>query len=162
MNSQRAEKNFGEVGLDNESGQNQAQSTRHHWRQLFPSEPLWLCTCPLTRSLTSFLLQQRLLSGRIILRHTAFSGLINKDTLCLVLAQFKENVCHPFPFVRSFFFLPYCSYKTYRWVDECIVLLLLTCLRFYGFAVSMFGTGIQTWFKEKKKKKMSRSILNTM
>lgn len=24
-----------------------------------------------------------------------------KDTLCLVLAHFKENVCHPFPFVLS-------------------------------------------------------------
>lgn len=44
-----------------------------------------------------------------------------------------------FRFVCSFFYLPYCSYKTYRWVDECIVLLLLTCLRLYGFAVSMFG-----------------------
>lgn len=67
-------------------------------------------------------------------------------------------------FVRSFFYLPYCSYKTYRWVDECIVLLLLTCLRLYGFAVSMFGEGGWRggYSNPGLKKKKIRSILYTM
>lgn len=62
--------------------------------------------------------------------HSASSGLISKKMSAVLFAF----VCL---FVCSFFYLPYCSYKTYRWVDECIVLLLLTCLRLYGFAVSV-------------------------
>lgn len=47
------------------------------------------------------------------------------------------RVCRPFVFVCSSTCLTVRT-KTYRWVDECIVLLLLTCLRLYEFAVSMF------------------------
>lgn len=53
--------------------------------------------------------------------------------------------------------------KTYRWVHECTVLLLLICLRLYGFAVSMSGgrhRGQNPGFK--KKKKRFRSKLYTM
>lgn len=84
--------------------------------------------------------------------HSALSWLISKKMSAVLFAF----VCL---FVRSFFYLPYCSYKTYRWVDECIVLLLLTCLRLYGFAVSMFffsfggrGDGKNPWFKKRKKR----------
>lgn len=97
-------------------------------RQLFPpSDPPLLCTCPLTRSLTLCGSTAATVVQKNTFCDTAFLGLRDKDTLCLVLTHFKENVCHPFLFVRYFFYMPYCSYKTYRSVDECIVLLLLAC-----------------------------------
>lgn len=50
----------------------------------------------------------------------------------------EKNVRRPFPFVLSSTRL---VVRTKRIIEliECIVLLLLTCLRLYGFAVSMFG-----------------------
>lgn len=124
-----------------------------------PSYPPLLCTCQLMRSLTSFgFYSSNFCSKEYTLSDVGFSGLKEKDPLCLVFGSFQRKCLPSFCiclFVRSFFYLPYCSYKTYRWVDECIVLLLLTCLRLYGFAVSMFGGGKGTegqkpWFKKEK------------
>lgn len=109
-----------------------------------PSDHPSLCSRPLKRSLTSFgstavtsVIKKKKEKRRRVAFfqawniHSALSWLISKKMSAVLFAF----VCL---FVRSFFYLPYCSYKTYRWVDECIVLLLLTCLRLYGFAVSMF------------------------
>lgn len=143
--------------------QDQVQTTQLQRRQLNPQIPPLLRTCALTRSLASF---GSYSSSRLLRKKTEkekkksvwcclLRPKIEEDSLRLVLAHFKENVCRPFlSFVCSFFYLPYCSYKTYRWVDECIVLLLLTCLRLYGLAVSMFGENggerkKKPWFKKK-------------
>lgn len=145
MNRQRARGIlliFEQGTYDNESPTTtRYRPTRHHRRQLFPQIPLLLCTCPLTRSLTSFgsaaatVDQKNTL--RLILPFQAWKRRIHSALFWLISKKMSAILFRLF--VCSFFYLPYCSYKTYRWVDECIVLLLLTCLRLYGFAVSVFG-----------------------
>lgn len=127
------------------------------WRQLFPQiPPFFPCTRLLTRSLTS--LAAIVAQKNPFLRETQpFEGPKEKDPFAF-LGSFQRKCLPSFKFVRSFFYLPYRSYKTCHWVDECIVLLLLTCLRLYGFAVSMFGEGKgrrgrNPWFKKGKEKK---------
>lgn len=154
---------FWEGTRDNESDQHQVQTTQHHWRQLFPHIPPFTVYLPTNEKpyLVWFYSSKRC-SKEYILCDTA-SGLKEKDALFWLISKKMSAILFRL-FVRSFFYLPYCSYKMYRWVDECIVLLLLTCLRLYGFAVSMFGGekgtgGQKPWFKKKKK---IRTILYTM
>lgn len=99
----------------------------------FLSDPPLLCTCPQTRSFSS-LFRRR--NSTLYCLFEASKRRIHYALFWLILKKMSAILFHLFFF---FFYLPYCSYKTYCWVDECIVLLLLTCLRLYGFAVSMFG-----------------------
>lgn len=143
-------------GTHNKESDHQVQTTQHHWRQLFPQIPPLRCTCQLM-SLTSLVQQQQLLFKRIPF---VWCCLFRPDREGYIMPCFgsfhkKMSAMLSRSFVCSLFYLPYCSYKTYRWVDECIVLLLLTCLRLYEFAVSMFGggerDGEKTWFKKRKR-----------
>lgn len=130
-----------------------------------PSDPPLPCTCPLTRSLTSLgstaanVVQKN--TFYVTLPFQAWKRRIHYALFWLISKKMSAILFRLF--VRSFFYLPYCSYETYRWVDECIVLLLLTCLRLYGFAVSMFGGGRDGVDRiPGLKKKKIRSILYTM
>lgn len=137
----------------------------NHWTPLkaaFPSDPPLPRARPLTRSLTSF----GSTAATVVQKNTL--GVISplrpeREGYIMPCFGSFQRKCLPSFSVRSFFYLPYCSYKTYRWVDECIVLLLLTCLRLYGFAVSMFGgkKGRRDRNPGSKKTKV-RSILYTM
>lgn len=127
-----------------------AQTTDNHWRQLLPLLPSHE-----TPYLALVLRQQPLFRETKTARR-CLSGPGTEGHVPPLFGSFHRK-CPPFfcSSVRSSTCLTVRT-KTYRWVDECTVLLLLTCLRLYGFAVSMFcffvfrGGGTETLVKKTK------------
>lgn len=116
------------------SDQQQVQVTEHHWRQLSLRSPftLYLSTNE----------KPRLVIPKRDTIKLVQNCLLRPKTDSYILPCFGSFHCKclpSFPFLRFFLLLALLFVQTYRWVDECIVLLLLTCLRLYGLAVSMFG-----------------------
>lgn len=112
--------------------------------------------CPLTRSLTSFLvLRQQQLFGETKPCDVAFPGLEPKDKFSLCLAHFTENVRHFVASVCPFVLLLALLSVQKRIVELmnvscCYYLLACACMDLL-FLCFVLGEEQKPWFKKKKR-----------
>lgn len=163
MNNQCAEENveFQEGTHDNESDHHQVQTTTP-LKAACPSYPPLLCTCPLMRSLTSFgFYSSNFCSKEYTLSDVGFSGLEEKDPLCLVFGSFQRKCLPSFCVclcVCLFVLSSTClTVRTKRIVELmnvlcCYYLLACACMDLLFLCLGEKGTeGQKPWFKKRKR-----------